>query len=271
MPSPHPEKTCSSYSPDIKRLCASTDKMTRTRAVQSLWLGLRPLATLGYWLACLTCLAHSLRDGQPGFGCFDFPREMLLAGSWYIQAAVFSFRNTSVLNQGFRNGDRGHLLPTRTTSGLWATLVTRTPPGTMLRWDQPSLQQAQTHSCRSCLVEGMGGLRPFPPPHPEQGPSTVPPKSSSSLPHTHPVRTLPSPLQESHSTHHPCLCTMSMWLLENTDGGHPVPILQPQGTGLELHTRKPRKTTPSTTSTPHPTASTASSYHHYTCTCSRYI
>ena len=110
-----------------------------------------------HWQAGLS-QAHRHRDSQPGFGCFDFPREILLAGSLNIQAVRFSFRNTSVLNQGFRNGDRGHLLPTRTTSGLWATLVTRTPPGTMLRWDQPSPQQAQTHSCRSC--SWLGRLQP---------------------------------------------------------------------------------------------------------------
>ena len=161
-----------------------------------------------------------------------------------------------------------HLLPTSTTPGLWATLVTRTPPGTMLRWDQPSPQQAQTHSCRSCLVEGMGGSHLFPPPHPEHGPSTVPPKSRSSLSHTHRGCSLPSQLQESHSTNHPYPCTLSMWLSENTDGGHPAPILQPQGTGLNLYTRKPRKTTPTTTSTPHPTPPHLSSYHHYICTCS---
>ncbi len=165
-------------------------------------------------------------------------------------------------------GTGEHLLPTSTTPGLWATFVTRTPPGTMIRWDQPSPQQAQTHSCRSCLVEGMGGSHLFPPPPPDHGPSTVPHTSRSSLTHTHPVRTLPSPLQALHGSHHPCICTLSMWLSENIDGRHPEPILQPQGTGLELHTRKPRKTTPTTTSTPHPTTPNASSYSHYTFACS---
>jgi hypothetical protein len=131
MPSPHPQKHAPVKHPGVKRLCASTDTMTRMKAMQSLWLGLCPLATLGFKfrLACLTCLAHSLRDGQPGFGCFDFPRERLLAGSLNIQAVRFSFRNTSVLNRGFRNGDRGALATYKHDSRAVVTHVTRTPPG----------------------------------------------------------------------------------------------------------------------------------------------
>jgi hypothetical protein len=164
-----------------------------------------------------------------------------------------------------------HLLPTSTTPGLWATLVTRTPPGTMLRWDQPSPQQAQTHSCRSCLVERTGGSYPFPPPHPNMASPLSLTTPCSSLSHTHRVRTLPNPLQASHGSHHPNSCTLSMWLLEDIDVGHPVSILQPQGTGLLLHTRKPRKTIPSTTSTPHPTTPNPSSYRCYTCARSRHM
>ena len=189
---------------------------------------------------------------------------MLLAGSLNIQAVRFSFRNTSVLNQGFRNGDRGHLLPTRTTSGLWATLVTRTPPGTMLRWDQPSPQQAQTHSCRSCLVEGMGGSHLFPPPHPEHGPSTVPPKSCSRLSHTHRGCSLPSQLQESHSTHHPYPCTLSMWLSENIDGAYPRHQLRTQHVMSRFAHKTRRKQHPPPRqhpTTPHPTHELATATH----------
>jgi hypothetical protein len=192
----------------------------------------------------------------------------MLAWYWYTQAAVFSFRNTNVLNQGFRKGDRGALATYKHDSrAVGDPCDTDTTRQNMTK-DQPSPQQAQTHSCRSCLVEGMGGLHPFPPPHPEHGPSTVPHTSCSCLSHTYTVCSLPSPLQESPSTHHPCPSPLSMWLSENIDGGHPAPILQLQGTGINLHTRKPRKTTPTTTSAPQPTASCPSSYSHCTCTCS---
>ncbi len=69
-----------------------------------------------HWQAGLS-QAHIHRDGQPGFGCFDFTREMLLAGSLNIQAVRFSFRNTSVLNRGFGNGDRGALATYKPVAG----------------------------------------------------------------------------------------------------------------------------------------------------------
>jgi hypothetical protein len=53
MPSPHPQKHAPVKHPGVKRLCASTETMTWINMVQSLWLGLCPLATLGFRLACL--------------------------------------------------------------------------------------------------------------------------------------------------------------------------------------------------------------------------
>ena len=55
MPSPHPQKHAPVKHLGVKRLCASTEAMTWMNMVQLLWLGLIPLATLGFTgrLACL--------------------------------------------------------------------------------------------------------------------------------------------------------------------------------------------------------------------------
>ncbi len=190
----------------------------------------------------------------------------MLAWYWYTQAAVFSFRNTNVLNQGFRKGDRGALATykhdSRAVGDPCDTDTTRYNI-TM----GPTKPTASSNTLMQVLLGGAHGwIAPIPSTTPRTWTLLCPSRIPLQPLHPHRGCSLPSQLQESHQSQHPYPCTLSTWLLENTDGGHPEPTLQPQGTGLNLHTRKPRKMTPSTTSTPHLTAPCPPNYHHYTCT-----